>query len=253
MKRFLFKAVIALAFSALVASTPVCAQQSLEPLTNTSVIKLVRAGFKEKTVIAIIHSRPNRFDLNAERLIELKHNGVAEQIILAMISQAEMHFGAEDEWGDDTFFKKSPGAARGNSSESAKQEGADIFGSSASGSAETHDRGRSGSSQGDSLSNGTATVRIMRPPVEDGGAPVKLEKTPTLNNDAIIKLVDAGFSEGTIIKRIEDSPSEFDLTPPRLAELRKHRVSEAVIAAMTLAMGDDSTTKTGTPGKSREN
>jgi len=95
-------------------------------------------------------------------------------------------------------------------------------------------------------------VRILRPPVEDGGA-VKLEKTPTLNNDSIIKLVDAGFSEGTIIKRIEDSPSEFDLSPTKLAELRKRRVSEPVIAAMTLAMGDDSSTKTSAPVKSREN
>src|SRR3984893_10647431 len=176
MKRFLSRVVVVLVFSAVVASASVFAQQSLEPLTNASVIKLVRAGFKEKTVIAIIHSRPNRFDLNAERLIELKHNGVNEHVILAMISQAEMHFGAEDDWGDDSFFKKSPGAARGNSSESGKQEGADIFGSSGSGSAESRDRGRSGSSQGDILTTGTATVRIMRPPVEDGGAPIKLEK-----------------------------------------------------------------------------
>jgi len=82
---------------------------------------------------------------------------------------------------------------------------------------------------------------------------LKLEKTPTLNNDSIIKLVEAGFSEGTIVKRIEDSPSEFDLSATRLAELRKHRVSETVIAAMTAAMGDDSASKTNAPGKSREN
>jgi len=253
MKRFFFRVVLALAFGAVVASVPVFAQQSLEPLTNASVIKLVRAGFKEKTVIAIIHSRHNRFDLNAEHLIELKHNGVTEHIILAMISQDEMHFDADEDWGDDTFFRKGTGAARGNSPNTPKQDGADIFGSSGSGSAESHDRGRSGSSQGDTVTTGSATVRIMRPPVEDGGGPVKLEKTPTLNNDAVIKLVEAGFTEGTIIKRIEDSPSEFDLSPTKLADLRKHRVSEAVIAAMTLAMGDDSPTKTSAPGKSKEN
>ena len=40
-------------------SYPTLAQQSREtPLTNAAVIKLVRAGFKEKTVIAIIRSRP---------------------------------------------------------------------------------------------------------------------------------------------------------------------------------------------------
>ena len=48
---------------------------------------------------------------------------------------------------------------------------------------------------------------------------MKLEKTPTLNNESVIKLVEAGFSEGTIIKRIEDSPAEFDLSTAKLVEL----------------------------------
>ena len=253
MNRAFLKVVVALAFIVVVASASVFAQQNLEPLTNASVIKLVRAGFKEKTVIAIIHSRPNRFDLNAERLIELKHNGVTENVILAMISQDETRFGDPDDLSDDAFFNRSPGSIRGNRSETPKQGGADIFGSSGSASGESRGgRGQSNSNQGEITTTGSATVRILRPPVEDGGA-VKLEKTPTLNNDSIIKLVDAGFSEGTIIKRIEDSPSEFDLSPTKLAELRKRRVSEPVIAAMTLAMGDDSSTKTSAPVKSREN
>ncbi|HVF28693.1 MAG TPA: hypothetical protein VM943_10660, partial [Pyrinomonadaceae bacterium] len=37
--------------------------QQPEVLTNASVMKLVRARFREKTVIAIINSRPTRFDL----------------------------------------------------------------------------------------------------------------------------------------------------------------------------------------------
>ena len=55
--------------------------------------------------------------------------------------------------------------------------------------------------------------------------------------------MEAGFSEGTIIKRIEDSPAEFDLSPPKLIELRKRRVTDAIITAMTAAM-DDSGSKT---------
>ena len=87
---------------------------------------------------------------------------------------------------------------------------------------------------------GTASVHIMRPPVEEGsGATPKLERTPTLNNDAIVELVDAGFSEGTIIRRIESSPADFDLAPAKLAELRRHRVSDAIINAMRAAMSDD--------------
>jgi hypothetical protein len=55
----------------------------------------------------------------------------------------------------------------------------------------------------------------------------------------VIKLVEAGFSEGTIIKRIEESPAEFDLSTAKLEELRRRRVPEAIILAMTAAMGDD--------------
>ena len=65
----------------------------------------------------------------------------------------------------------------------------------------------------------------------------KLEKTPTLNNEGVIRLVDAGFSEGTIIKRIEESPVEFDLSPGKVEELYKQRVTEPIIAAMRTAMG----------------
>jgi hypothetical protein len=76
--------------------------------------------------------------------------------------------------------------------------------------------------------------------VEGGeGAAPKLEKTPTLNNEGVIKLVEAGFSEGTIIKRIEESPVDFDLSPGKLDELYKKRVTDAIIAAMATAMGKD--------------
>jgi len=90
-------------------------------------------------------------------------------------------------------------------------------------------------------------------PNEAGGPPTKLERTPTLNNEAVIKLVEAGFSEGTIIKRIEDSPSDFDLSNSKLEELRRRRVNEPVIAAMRAAMGDESTPNQRNSGKAREN
>jgi hypothetical protein len=97
-------------------------------------------------------------------------------------------------------------------------------------------------------------VRILRPPTEAGGvSATKLERTPTLDNDAIVRLVDAGFSEGTIIKRIEDSPAEFDLSPAKLEELRKRRVSDSIILAMTAAMSDDAAPKPKAPGRNREN
>ncbi|SRR6266496_5199387 len=213
-------------------------QTSDAPLTNAAVVKLVRAGFKEKTVVAIIHSRPNHFNLDTEQLIQLKHAGVSENIILAMMSQDESLLASGDDWNDDSFFKgknKNSNDADPNQSQSS---GADIFGSSGGSKGQSRSRGSKGMNQDETTTTGSATVRILRPPTESGGSPApKLEKTPTLDNEAIMRLVDAGFSEGTIIKRIEDSPAEFDLSAAKLSELRKRRVTDPIIAAMSAAMG----------------
>jgi hypothetical protein len=220
-------------------SYPASAQQSGQaPLTNAAVIKLVRAGFKEKTVIAIIRSRPAQFDLSPDRLIELKRSNVSENIILAMLAIGDTEFATnDDDWGSDPFFNDSTGTKKGNKT---GDGGVDIFGMSGGSNSRTARRGPDGSSGGDTQTTGSATVRIVRPPVEPGGKPT-LEKTPTLTNDSIVELVEAGFSEGTIVRRIENAPVEFDLAPAKLAELRRRRVSERIIAAMTAAMGDEST------------
>jgi hypothetical protein len=214
------------------------AQQKTEaPLTNSAVIKLVRAGFKEKTVIAIIRSRPAQFDLSPDRLIELKRSNVSENIILAMLSTDDAEFTASDDWNGDPFFNDS---ARAKKADKTNEGETDIFGMSGGSSSRTRQRGPDGSNNNDTQTTGSATVRIVRPPTEAGGAP-KLEKTPTLTNESIVELVEAGFSEGTIIRRIENAPAEYDLAPLKLAELRRRRVSERIIAAMTAAMSDDST------------
>jgi hypothetical protein len=192
---------------------------------------LVRAGFKEKTVVAIIRARASRFDLGPDRLIELKKNGVSENIILAMIAHQDATdtFAFEDSFNDLV----SPESRNGSGS-------TDIFGSGGDSSNRTRGRGQAGSNEGNTVTTGSATVRILRPPREEGGTP-KLERTPTLTNDSIVDMVEAGFSEGTIIRRIEQSPADFDLSAAKLAELRKRRVTEPVIDAMRAAMSDDAT------------
>src|SRR3954469_4801434 len=109
-------------------------------LTNASVVKLVRAGFREKTVIAIIAARPVNFDLTPERLIELKKSGVSERVILAMLARAEAVEFASDDWDDmpldgDSNASRSPGASSDPGS-------VNIFGSS--GGAHGRTRSRSG-------------------------------------------------------------------------------------------------------------
>jgi hypothetical protein len=223
-------------------------------LTNAAVIKLARAKFSDKMIVAVIRTRPAKFDLSPERLIELKKNGVSERVILAMLERdgASQIAGAqlERDPDDEAFFdgldgpRHKPDAnAQANQS---KSNETDIFGSSGDASGETRTNGMTGGASGATQTTGSATVHIIRPQ-EQTGAPAKLERTPSLNNHSIIDLVEAGFSEGTIIRRIEDSPAEFDLSAAKLAELRKRRVTEPVINAMRVAMGADASAPNATP------
>ncbi|MCM3900314.1 MAG: hypothetical protein ND866_01260 [Pyrinomonadaceae bacterium] len=218
--------------------------QNEAPLNNAAIVKLARAGFKEKTIISIIAARAPRFDLSADRMIELKRSGVSEKVIVAMLARQEGMEILDDSWGDDVVLDKDPSTKAGNSGtyKSPEDGSTNIFGSSGGLSSSTRTRGGKGSVSGETETTGSATVRIIRPPAE-AGAPLKLDKTPSLTNDSIIELVEAGFSEGTIVRRIEQSPVEFNLAPEKLAELRKQRVSEKILAAMKVSTGEDSNTR----------
>ena len=68
------------------------------PLTNDEVIKLVRAGFKDKTVVSIIAARPAAYDLSPDRMIELKRHGVSEKIIVAMLARQQGSYVDDETW-----------------------------------------------------------------------------------------------------------------------------------------------------------
>src|ERR1041385_3169732 len=212
------------------------------PLTNAAVLKLVHAGFKAKPIIAIINARPPAFDLSPENMIGMKRSGVHENIILAMLNRQQgLSAYSDDNWENDPFFQDKRDKSKPNQTRDQKET--DIFGSSGSSQSSTKNNGGANvEGSGDTQTTGTATVRIIRPPAE-AGAPMKLERTASLTNDSIIELVEAGFSEGTIVRRIEQSPVEFDLSPLKIADLKKHRVGDKIIAAMRVAMGEDSNLK----------
>jgi hypothetical protein len=180
-------------------------------------------------------------------MIKLKKAGVSENIIVAMLARQEgAEMPADDDsssWANDPFFNSKVDPKNGDSGNNGKggDGSTNIFGSSSGARSSTRTRGQhNGSAEGDSQLTGSATVRILRPPSESGGnGAVKLEKTKSLTNESIVELVDAGFSEGTIIRRIEQSPVEFDLAADKLEALRKKRVSDKVIEAMKAAMGTD--------------
>ena len=218
-------------------------QTSASVMTNESVVKLIKAGFKEKTVITIIHNRPSAFKLEPEQLIQLKRQGVSENIILAMLSTQDATFIlSEDEWGsDEAFFNKGANKKSANGGSESQSSGTNIFGLGGGSQSKSETRSGNGGNANEGNVTGSATVRIIKPESEAGGAGAspKLEKTPVLNNDGVIRLVEAGFSEGTIIKRIQESPVDFDLSPGKLDELYKKRVTDQIVAAMAAAMGKD--------------
>ena len=223
-------------------------RQADPPLNNAAIVKLTKAGFKEKTIISIISARIPNFDLSPDRMIELKRNGVSEKIIIAMLARQEgMDMMLDDEtWGDEEFMTKGVDPKGSNSSGNSGSTsgngdgGTNIFGSSGGLRGRSRSRSGTGGVDNDVVTTGSATVKIIKPPAEPGEAgPAKLEKTKSLTNDSIIELVEAGFSEGTIIRRIEQSPVEFDLAAKKLDELRRRRVTEKVLAAMKAAMGED--------------
>ena len=235
--------IISLAIGGAIVANAQTRQQEQGPMTNAEVVKLVKAGFKDKTIALIISSRIPNFDLTSDRMIQLKRAGVSENLILTMLARQEGSDVSltDDEWGNDPFFNskvdpKGDGSSKGNGSDG----GTSIFGSNSGSKSSTRSRGGNGGSSGDSELTGSATVRILRPPTEGGnGTSAKLEKTKSLTNESIVELVEAGFSEGTIIRRIEQSPVEFDLAADKLDALRKKRVSDKVLAAMKAAMGED--------------
>src|SRR6266581_2515040 len=90
MSRFLNRIFLVFIFAALAATVAVAqTSDNNAPLTNASIVKLVRAGFKEKTIVSIIASRAPAYDLSPDRMIELKRSGVSEKVIVAMLARQQ--------------------------------------------------------------------------------------------------------------------------------------------------------------------
>jgi len=59
-----------------------------KPLVNADVIKMVKSGIAERTVIRAVQTSPNEFDVSPDALIALNNEGVSAKIQDAMISAA---------------------------------------------------------------------------------------------------------------------------------------------------------------------
>jgi hypothetical protein len=59
-----------------------------EPLSNLSVIKLVKAGLSEDLIVTTINSSPGKYDTSANGLIALKRAGATDKEVAAVVLKA---------------------------------------------------------------------------------------------------------------------------------------------------------------------
>ena len=78
MKKFLFAMLCALPLAGLAA-----------PMTNDDVIKMVKGGLGEATVVQAIQSAEPRFDTSPDGLVRLKQGGVNDTIIQHIIARGQ--------------------------------------------------------------------------------------------------------------------------------------------------------------------
>lgn len=249
--KYLAPLCLTLFFAAAVAAQTFAQDKPREILNNDSIISLTKASFKERTIITLIRTSQTSFDISTPKLVELKKRGVSERVISEMIeitNRGEMaqslstlrddEFFAKD---DDAFFN-GPIFKQVPTEKQAKrmEDEAMIFGSQSGGRSRTQSRGTAPNSSREQQSevSGSASVRIVRPSGESTAAAPKLERAPKLDNRGVLDMIQAGFSEGTIIRKIETAQVEFDLTPKAVEELKKNRISDRVISAMKTAMDE---------------
>lgn len=221
-----------------------------EVLTNEAIVNLAKAGFKERTIITLIRTSDTAFDISTAKLVELKKRGVNERVISEMIERTNYGAAAQrlTTLRDDEFFAKDDEAFFNGpifkelpteKEAKRKEDEAMIFGSQSGSGSKTRSRGLGPNSDRSQQSEttGTATVRIIRPPSEGNPEP-KLQRPAKLDNKGILEMIQAGFSEGTVLRKIESSQVDFDLSSKALGDLRQNRVSERIITAMKTAMDE---------------
>lgn len=239
-------------FALTTANTINAQEKSREILTNESIVSLTKAGFKERTIVTLIRTSQTAFDISTLKLVELKKRNVSEKIITEMIEitnrrdlarrlttlRDDEFFSKDDEafFNGSQVFKELPSEKEARQ----KQDEAMIFGSQSGGKSTTRSRGvgPNGDREDSSELMGSASVRIIRPSGEPGGATPKLERAPKLDNQGVLEMVQAGFSEGTILRKIESSQVDFDLSPKAVEDLKKNRVTDRMLSAMKTAMDE---------------
>jgi hypothetical protein len=75
-----------------------------ETLNNDSVIKLVKSGLNEDTVVNIIQTQPAKYSVSTEDITSLRKAGVSDRVIAAMLEKETPEVDSPRELG--VFWKK---------------------------------------------------------------------------------------------------------------------------------------------------
>jgi hypothetical protein len=57
-----------------------------KPLVNADIVKMVKAGLEEDTIVLAIQNKPTAFETSPEELIRLKEEGVSQAVLKAMLN-----------------------------------------------------------------------------------------------------------------------------------------------------------------------
>jgi len=64
-----------------------CVSFAQEPLTNDSVVKMVKAGLGEGLIVNMIQGQPGKYSLTPDDLVKLKSDGVSDKVMGAMMAK----------------------------------------------------------------------------------------------------------------------------------------------------------------------
>lgn len=63
----------------------IAAVRAQDVMTNADIVKMTKAGFGAPVVIAKVKSAPGKYDLSLDQMIEMKKQGVTDEIVAAML------------------------------------------------------------------------------------------------------------------------------------------------------------------------
>ncbi|HTV83014.1 MAG TPA: hypothetical protein VME18_10220 [Acidobacteriaceae bacterium] len=58
-----------------------------QPLNNDSVVKMVKGGLDDGTIVTMIQNSPGRYDLSTDALVALRKDGISDKVIGAMAAK----------------------------------------------------------------------------------------------------------------------------------------------------------------------